>query len=87
MSQGHFRHRCVFINFGLEVGNTGGSTIFFRLLQHTAGFFPTKSPASGAGDVSEHRLMEQIGRVRDILCAWISVFLQYLSAYAVTVVM
>jgi hypothetical protein len=36
----------------------------------------TTSPASGAGNVSEPRLMLQVGRVREVLSAQISVFLQ-----------
>jgi hypothetical protein len=47
-----------------------------------------KSRASGAGNVSESRLMSHVGRVREIVCAWISVSLQserwgcqYWSAY------
>jgi len=35
----------------------------------------TKSPASGAGKVSESRLVLQVGRVRGVVCALISVFL------------
>jgi len=35
-----------------------------------------KSPASGAGNVSEPILMSPVGRVREVVCAWISVFLQ-----------
>jgi len=33
--------------------------------------YSTKSPASGAGD-SEPQLMSQDGRVRKVVCAWIS---------------
>jgi hypothetical protein len=29
----------------------------------------TKSPASGAGTVGEPRLMSQVGRVREVVCA------------------
>jgi len=36
----------------------------------------TKSPASGAGNVSESRLMLQVGRLREFVCAYISLFLQ-----------
>jgi hypothetical protein len=36
----------------------------------------TKSPASGAGNVSEPRLMSQVGRVREVVCLSIGVFLQ-----------
>jgi hypothetical protein len=35
-----------------------------------------KSPASGAGNVRERRLISQVGRVREVVCAYISVFLQ-----------
>ena len=47
----------------------------------------TKAPASAAGTVSETRLKSQVGRVREVVCAWISVCLQserwcqYWSAY------
>jgi len=37
---------------------------------------PTKSPASGADNVSEPRLMSQVRRLREVVCAYISVFLQ-----------
>jgi len=30
---------------------------------------PTKSPASGAGNVSELRLMSQVGKVHEVVCA------------------
>ena len=40
-----------------------------KIIYSTINF--TKSPASGAGNVSETRLMSKVGRVRDI-----SVFLQ-----------
>jgi len=36
----------------------------------------TKSPASGAGNVSKPRLMSQVGRVLEVVCGWRSVFLQ-----------
>ena len=36
----------------------------------------TKSPASGAGNVRESRLMSQVGRVREVVCAQVSVFLR-----------
>jgi hypothetical protein len=36
----------------------------------------TKSPASDAGNVSEPMLMSQVERVREVVCAWVSVFLQ-----------
>ena len=48
----------------------------------------TKSQASNAGNVSEPRLTSQAGRMRELVCAYISVFLhserwrcQYWSAY------
>jgi hypothetical protein len=41
---------------------------------------PTKSPASGAGNVSEPRLMSQFGRMREVACAKISVNLQVKGA-------
>ena len=54
----------------------------------------TKSPTSGAGNVSEPRLMSQVGRVREFVCAWISVFLQpelwksqYSSAHVAAAIM
>jgi hypothetical protein len=50
--------------------------------------YSAKSPASGAANLSEPRLTSQVGRVREFLCACISVFLQserwrcqYWSAY------
>jgi hypothetical protein len=36
----------------------------------------TKFPALGADNVSEPRLMSQVGRLREVVCACISVFLQ-----------
>ena len=39
----------------------------------------TNFPALGAANVSEPRLMSQVRRVREIMCAWISVFLQLQS--------
>jgi len=52
----------------------------------------TQSPASGAGDVS--KLMSQAGRLREVVYACISVFLQseqwqcqYTSAYIVTAIL
>jgi len=36
----------------------------------------TKSPASGAGNVSEPLLMSQFGRESEVVCAEISVFLR-----------
>jgi hypothetical protein len=52
------------------------------------------SPASGAGTVSEPRLISQVSRVREVVCAHISVFLQserwrcqHLSAYVADTVM
>jgi len=35
----------------------------------------TKSPASGAGTVIVPRLMSHVGRVCEVVCAWICVFL------------
>jgi len=49
--------------------------------------FSTESPAAGAGEISKHRLMKQMGRLRDIACAWIKCASTVFSAYAVTVVM
>ena len=53
----------------------------------------TKSPASGAGNVSEPRLMSQVRTVREVVCAWIIVFplserwrCQYWSAYVAAAV-
>ena len=37
--------------------------------------YSTKSPASGVGNVSEPRLMSQIGKVRAVVCAEISALL------------
>lgn len=34
-----------------------------------------KSPASGAGNISEPRLKRQVGRSRRFVCAYVSVFL------------
>jgi len=53
----------------------------------------TKSPAAGAGNVSGSRLMSHVGRVREVVCPYVCVFLkseqwkcQYSSVYvAVTV--
>jgi len=36
----------------------------------------TKSPAWGMATVCEPGYMSQVGRVREVECAWISVFLQ-----------
>jgi len=36
----------------------------------------TEYPASDAGNVSESRLMSQAGRMREFVCAYISVYLQ-----------
>jgi len=54
----------------------------------------SKSPVSGAGKISEPRLMSQDGRVREFVCAQISVFLesehwrcQYWSVYVAAAVM
>jgi hypothetical protein len=54
----------------------------------------TKSPASGAGNFSEPRLMSEVGRMGEVMCACVSVFLQserrrcqYSSAYVVPAVM
>jgi len=51
----------------------------------------TKSPSSGAGNGREPSLTLHVGTVREVVCAWISVFLQslrwrcqYWSAYVVT---
>jgi ERCC4-type nuclease len=36
----------------------------------------TKSPESGVGSVSEPRLMSQVERVREVVCAYIIVIVQ-----------
>jgi hypothetical protein len=41
-----------------------------------SGINSTKSPASGTGNVSYVRLMSRVGRVREVGCAKISLFLQ-----------
>jgi hypothetical protein len=38
--------------------------------------YSTKSPASGRATVSEPRLVSLVGKVREAVCAWISVFLR-----------
>jgi len=55
--------------------------------------YSTKSPASGVGNVSEPSLMSQVGKVRAVVCAEISVFLlperwrcQYWSADVAAVI-
>jgi len=50
-------------------------TIFKIILMYST-IFSTKSPASGGGEISKHRLMKQIGKWRDIVWAWISAFLK-----------
>jgi len=35
----------------------------------------TKSPAAGAGNVSESRLMSHFGRVREVVCLYICIFM------------
>ena len=54
----------------------------------------TKSPDKDTGNICEPRMMSQVGRVREVVCAQISVFLQserwrcqYLSAYVATAIM
>jgi hypothetical protein len=49
----------------MQVGLCGYSRISF-----------TKSPASGAGKVGEPSLMSQVGRVHEVVCVWIGVFVQ-----------
>jgi hypothetical protein len=53
----------------------------------------TKSPASGAGNISQPRLMSQVTRVHEVLSTYVSVFLQserwrcqYSSAYVVAAI-
>jgi len=41
-----------------------------------SGINPTKSPASGAGNVTEPSLTSQVGTVREAVCAYISLFVQ-----------
>jgi len=41
-----------------------------------SGINPTKSPVSGAGNVIEPWLMSQVGRVRELVCAYVGVFQQ-----------
>jgi hypothetical protein len=38
-----------------------------------------KSPASGAGNVSEPMLMSQVGRVREVVCAYYYYYYYYKS--------
>ena len=54
----------------------------------------TKSPASGVGSVSEPRLMSHVERVREVVCANVTVLVQsewcmyqYSSAYVIAAIM
>jgi hypothetical protein len=56
-------------------------------------FISIKSPALGAGNVSEPSLMSEVGRMREVVCAQISMCLQserwrcqYWSAYVAAAV-
>jgi len=70
-----------------------GAVIFFCILARVySRSNSTKSPASGA-HLSESRFISQVGTVREVMCEYISVFLQterwrcqYWSAYVVAVV-
>jgi hypothetical protein len=48
-------------------------TIFKIILMYST-IFSTESPASGAGEISKHRLMKQIGRLRVDQVCFCSVF-------------
>jgi hypothetical protein len=45
------------------------SGLYTRYLFSNSWINSTKSPAAGAGNVSEPRLMSQVGAVREVLCA------------------
>ena len=73
------------INFRLLFGTVSTSdkqTLSLQAMTHCwpfveySGRNSTKSPASGAGNVNDRSLMSEVGRVREIVCKWINVFLQ-----------
>jgi hypothetical protein len=66
-------HQCFTLQFNSPITSvaqiTKGGTVFSRICS-------IKSPAWGAGNLSEPRLISQVRRVREVVCAYISVFLQ-----------
>ena len=44
------------------------NTVLILILSLAGVFISTKSPASGAGNINEPRLMSQVGRVHEVVC-------------------
>jgi len=59
----------MFVMFGRKVGRQFHGSVYNRMNS-------TTSPASGVGNISEPRVMPQVGGLREFVCAWIYVFLQ-----------
>jgi len=53
----------------ISIGRYSKSIVHFKRLFSYNRINSTRFPATGAGNASESRLMSQVGRVREVVCA------------------